>query len=282
MPRHTVPMSWDSRTCQNCSLPAKKKQERWRNQQRPMVKHWRGASVSCWSIHDASRALKDKKWCPSRSCATATQTSPRCLQRRKSTSSCKIFYGEHLLKSTSTTQAVSRVPKLNSPQQSRQQLREVVAFQWCVILEEFCNNKESKSKRKGFGDGIDSPSLEIKLDATAGRAIAMRRGAGRIRRIATPTLWLQRFVINGDTKMTRVGGCWLGNITFGLPDNEQALEVLRNASCGRPEQDCTLAGILLDIDSDEQRSGWIATFRYSTAWSKAWAGYGKPGLANCD
>ena len=34
-------------------------------------------------------------------------------------------------------------------------------------------------KAKGLGDGIDSPSLEIKLDATAGRAIAMRRGAGR-------------------------------------------------------------------------------------------------------
>ena len=29
-----------------------------------------------------------------------------CLQSRKSTSSCNIFYGEHLLKSTSTTQAV--------------------------------------------------------------------------------------------------------------------------------------------------------------------------------
>ena len=33
----------------------------------------------------------------------------------------------------------------------------------------------------------------------------MRRGARRIRHIAT-TLWLQRLVINGDIKMTRVGG----------------------------------------------------------------------------
>ena len=31
-------------------------------------------------------------------------------------------------------------------------------------------------------------------------------GAGRIRHIATPTPWLQRLVINGDIKMTRVGG----------------------------------------------------------------------------
>ena len=34
----------------------------------------------------------------------------------------------------------------------------------------------------------------------------MRRGAGRVKHIATPTLWLQRLVINGDIKMTRVGG----------------------------------------------------------------------------
>ena len=33
-------------------------------------------------------------------------------------------------------------------------------------------------------DGIDSPNNEIKLDATAGRAVAMR---------ATPTVWMQRF-----------------------------------------------------------------------------------------
>ena len=57
-------------------------------------------------------------------------------------------------------------------------------------------------KAKGLGDGVD----RIKLDATAGRAIALRRGAGRIRHIATPTLRLQRLVINGDIKMTRVGG----------------------------------------------------------------------------
>ena len=74
------------------------------------------------------------------------------------------------------------------------------------------------------------PAFEIKLDATAGRAMAMRRGAGRIRHIATPTLWLQRLVINGDIKMTRVGGndncADLGTKTFGLLDNEQTSEVL--------------------------------------------------------
>ena len=44
------------------------------------------------------------------------------------------------------------------------------------------------------------------FDSYCERTIAMRRGAGRFRRIATPTLWLQRLVMNGDIKMTRVGG----------------------------------------------------------------------------
>ena len=66
--------------------------------------------------------------------------------------------------------------------------------------------RSRESKRKGWVMEVDSPSLEIKLDATSGRAIAMRRGAGRIRHNQTPTLWLQRLVINGDIKMTRVGG----------------------------------------------------------------------------
>ena len=61
-------------------------------------------------------------------------------------------------------------------------------------------------KAEGLGEGVDSPSLEVKLDAISGRAIAMRRGAGRIRHIAAPTLWLQHLVINGEIMMTRVGG----------------------------------------------------------------------------
>ena len=75
-----------------------------------------------------------------------------CLQSRKSTSSCQSFHEKHLLKSTSTTQAVavSRMPKPNSTQRSRQQLREFVVFQWCATLEWFCINKESKSKRKVY------------------------------------------------------------------------------------------------------------------------------------
>ena len=96
---------------------------------------------------------------------------------------------------------------------------------------------------KGLGDGADSPSLEIKLDATAGLAIAMRRGAGSIRHIATLTLRLQRLVINGDVKMTRVGGndncADLGTKHSNFQTMNRHLKFRK-----RPEQDCTPAGTL--------------------------------------
>ena len=95
------------------------------------------------------------------------------------------------------------MPKLNSTQQSRQQLLELAVMRDLGVA---LPKQGVEVKAKGLGDGIDSPSLEIKLDATVGRAIAMRKGAGRTRHIATPILRLQRLVINGDIKMTRVGG----------------------------------------------------------------------------
>ena len=65
------------------------------------------------------------------------------------------------------------------------------------------------------------------------------RGAGRIRHIATPTLWLRRLVINGDIKMTRVGGndncADLGTKHLDYQDHEQTLAVLWNAFCRRSD-----------------------------------------------
>ena len=131
-----------------------------------------------------------------------------CLQSRKGTSSCQKFYGKHLLKSTSTTQAVVSLSSAEAELYAA--VKAGAARIGCVStmrdLAVVLQQHRIEVKVKWLVMELDSPSLEIKLDATAGRAIAMRRGAGRIRHIATATLWLQRFVINGDIKMTRVGG----------------------------------------------------------------------------
>ena len=39
---------------------------------------------------------------------------------------------------------------------------------------------------------IDKAVLQVKIDASAGRGIGVWRGAGRIRHIATPTVWVQK------------------------------------------------------------------------------------------
>ena len=58
---------------------------------------------------------------------------------------------------------------------------------------------------RDMGVDIKEP-LDLRLDASAGIGIAQRRGAGRIRHISTPTLWLQKAVSEGKVKVSKVLG----------------------------------------------------------------------------
>ena len=75
-------------------------------------------------------------------------------------------------------------------------------------------------------------TVEVKVDATAGRGVAMRRGAGRIRHIATPTLWVQKLVQDGKVKVSKIPGnanpADLGSKAFGCsfdPETPCAMQV---------------------------------------------------------
>ena len=99
-----------------------------------------------------------------------------CLKTRKSTSCSMMFLGKHLVKSSASTQAVIALSSGES---------------------EFYGAVKAASTGLGMihllidmGVDLQEP-LDLKLDASAGIGIAQRRGAGRIRHIATPTLWLQ-------------------------------------------------------------------------------------------
>ena len=82
-------------------------------------------------------ALKDKKLCPSRSRATATQTLQGVCWAGRARVPARSSAGNISwnLRQQHRRLSASRVLKLNSTQQSRQRLRELVAFQWCEILE---------------------------------------------------------------------------------------------------------------------------------------------------
>ena len=50
---------------------------------------------------------------------------------------------------------------------------------------------------------LDKAVLEVRIDASAGRGIAVRRGVRRIRQIATPTLLVQELTQDGIVKTGR-------------------------------------------------------------------------------
>ena len=58
---------------------------------------------------------------------------------------------------------------------------------------------------KDMGVSTSDP-LVVHVDATAGLGIVSRRGAGRIRHIACPTLWLQQAVQDGRVRLKKVAG----------------------------------------------------------------------------
>ena len=116
-----------------------------------------------------------------------------CLRTRKSTSSFKIMYGQHLLRSASSTQAVISLSSGESEFYSL--VKGVAAGLGAVAMLRDLGVKLT-------GDA----TVEVKVDATAGRGVAMRRGAGRIRHIATPTLWVQKMVQDGKVKVSKIPG----------------------------------------------------------------------------
>jgi hypothetical protein len=114
-----------------------------------------------------------------------------CLKTRKSTSCSMMFLGKHMVKSSASTQAVIALSSGES---------------------EFYGAVKTASAGLGMihllkdmGMDMQEP-LDLKLDASAGIGIAQRRGAGRIRHIATPTLWLQKAVSDRKVKVSKLPG----------------------------------------------------------------------------
>ncbi len=102
-----------------------------------------------------------------------------------------MFLGRHMVKNSASTQAVIALSSGES---------------------EFYGGVKTASiglgmihLLKDMGVDFEEP-LDLKLDASAGIGVAQRRGAGRIRHIATPTLWLQKAVSDGKVKVGKVAG----------------------------------------------------------------------------
>ena len=108
---------------------------------------------------------------------------------RKSTSGVFLFHGRHLLKSSSSTQALIATSVGEA---------EFYAFvRGCSI------GLGAVSMVRDLGRQL---RLVIRTDSTAAKGIASRRGAGKVRHIHTPTLWVQQRVFRKDLSVEKVAG----------------------------------------------------------------------------
>ena len=135
-----------------------------------------------------------------------------CILSRKSTSCCMIFWGKHLLRSSSTTQAVLSLSSGEAEFYSAVKGASVSIGMVALLADMGVTPKKP---------------ISLRVDSTACLGTAGRRGAGRIRHIATPSLWIQRAVNDGRLDLSKVDGkdnpADLGTKVLGGPAINQIL-----------------------------------------------------------
>ncbi len=111
----------------------------------------------------------------------------RCQETLRSTSSCFLWHGGHLIRATSSTQGIQRL--------SSGEIEFMELVRGCSIL---------------LGAGAMARDLGYQLtlragtDSSAAKGVAERRGVGRIRHLHTPLLWLQPKFRNGEIKVSKI------------------------------------------------------------------------------
>ena len=114
-----------------------------------------------------------------------------CSTSRKSTSSSLVFFGSHLLRASSTTQSVIALSSGES--------------EFYAAVKSASVSLGMKAMMKDLGVEM-TRAIKLYVDSTACLGAAGRRGAGRIRHIATSTLWLQNAVGEGRIALAKVAG----------------------------------------------------------------------------
>ena len=112
-----------------------------------------------------------------------------CVRTRKSTSSVVAMHGKHWLKSSSTTQQEQALSSGES--------------EFYALVKGASLGIGLKTLMEDIGKEV---LVILATDSTAGTGIAQRRGVGKVRHLATKTLWIQSAVARKLIKITRVPG----------------------------------------------------------------------------
>ena len=112
-----------------------------------------------------------------------------CARTRKS-STCTIQkHGQHVIKTSSTTQGPIA---LSSPES-----------EYYGIVKGMSGGTGLQAMARDLGE---EKGLEVHTDASSGKAIAQRRGLGRVRHISTRFLWVQQKLARKEAALTKIPG----------------------------------------------------------------------------
>ena len=114
-----------------------------------------------------------------------------CLRTRRSTSCVQIFLGAHLIKCTSKTQAVVSLSSGEA--------------EFYAAVSGASSSLGVRSLLADLGQ-IMSKLTMLRADSTACLGMAGRKGAGSVRHIHTPCLWIQGAVASGNIVLDKVEG----------------------------------------------------------------------------
>jgi hypothetical protein len=112
-----------------------------------------------------------------------------CLQTRKSTSSVYLFHGDHLLRSSATTQGAVTLSTGEA--------------EFAAMVKGASIGFGAVSMARDWGREM---KLHVYTDSSAAKGIASRRGAGRIRHLHTALLWVQGKVADKSMRVFKVRG----------------------------------------------------------------------------
>ena len=126
---------------------------------------------------------------------------------RKSTSGGCVMLGNHVIKSWSTNQSVIA---LSSGEAELYALTRGVSQ--CLGIQ---------SMLMDLGIELD---IRVMTDATTGKAIASRRGLGKLRHIATHELWIQDLVLRGCVQLIKIKNVFNSSDCFTKHLNKESLD----------------------------------------------------------
>jgi hypothetical protein len=112
-----------------------------------------------------------------------------CVRTRRSTTGLAAVHGRHVIKAASTTQTVIALSSGES--------------EFYAIVRGVATALGMKSMALDFGLVV---SLQVETDSVAGRGMALRLGAGKVRHIDTQWLWVQGVFNRREATILKIPG----------------------------------------------------------------------------